>query len=55
MLSRNKRRKQGRQEKKATRLDRHNKFKGPAATEQSRHMIRQEKDHVESPPVKKEN
>ena len=52
MLRRKKRRKQERQEKKATRLDRRNKFKGPAATEQSRH-IRQEKDHVESPPVKK--
>ena len=52
MLRRKKRRKQERQEKKATRLDRRNKFKGPAATEQSRH-IRQEKDYVESPPVKK--
>ena len=41
-----------RQEQKATRLDRCNKFKGPATTEQSRH-IKQEKDHVESSPVKK--
>ena len=40
------------QENKATKLDRRNKLKGPAATEQSRH-VRQEKDHVESPPVKK--
>ena len=40
------------QENKATKLDRRNKLKGPAATEQSRH-IRQEKDRVESPPVKK--
>ena len=52
MLSRKKRRKQERQEKKATRLDRRNKLKVPAATEQSKH-IRQEKDHVENPPVKK--
>ena len=41
-----------RQEKKATRLDRRDKFKGPAATEQSIH-IRQKNDHVESPPVKR--
>ena len=40
MLSRKKRRKQERQEEKATRLDRRNKFKGPAATEQSRHLSR---------------
>ena len=44
---------QERQEKKATRLNRRNKFKGPATTEQSRH-IRQEKDNVVSPPVNKE-